>query len=69
MAGAANCSKIRLTARKQWFDQEDAPALQTLSFNGRISDNAGAGIIVLMIKWISFSKGVKLTYAYHLMFF
>jgi hypothetical protein len=39
------------------------PALQTLSFNGRISYNAGAGIIVLMIKWISFSKGVKLTYA------
>ena len=29
MAGAANCAKIRLTARKQWFGQDDAPALQT----------------------------------------
>nr|WP_314839942.1 type IX secretion system membrane protein PorP/SprF [uncultured Flavobacterium sp.] len=69
MAGAANCSKIRLTARKQWFDQEDAPALQTLSFNGRISDNAGAGIIVFNDKnGFHSQKGVKLTYAYHLMF-
>jgi hypothetical protein len=23
MAGAANCAKIRLTARKQWFGQAD----------------------------------------------
>jgi hypothetical protein len=38
MAGAANCAKIRLTARKQWFGQEDAPELQTISFNGRVSE-------------------------------
>ena len=25
MAGAANCGKIRLTARQQWFGQDDAP--------------------------------------------
>jgi hypothetical protein len=37
MAGAANCAKIRLTARKQWFGQEDA-GLQTISFNGRVSE-------------------------------
>lgn len=36
MAGASNCAKIRLTARKQWFGQQDAPELQTLSFNGRV---------------------------------
>ena len=46
MAGAANCAKIRLTARKQWFGQDDAPSLQTLSFNGRIGERSGAGIIV-----------------------
>jgi hypothetical protein len=34
MAGAANCAKLRLTGRQQWFGQEDAPALQTISFNG-----------------------------------
>jgi hypothetical protein len=38
MAGAANCAKIRLTARKQWFGQADAPELQTISFNGRVSE-------------------------------
>jgi hypothetical protein len=37
-AGAANCAKIRLTARKQWFGQADAPELQTISFNGRVSE-------------------------------
>jgi hypothetical protein len=31
------------------------------------SGKAGAGSYS-MIKWISFSKGVKFTYAYHLMF-
>ncbi|MBP2284095.1 type IX secretion system PorP/SprF family membrane protein [Flavobacterium sp. CG_23.5] len=69
MAGAANCSKIRLTARKQWFGQEDAPELQTVSFNGRITDKAGAGIILFNDKnGYHSQKGVKLTYAYHLMF-
>jgi type IX secretion system PorP/SprF family membrane protein len=69
MAGAANCAKIRLTARKQWFGQEDAPALQTLSFNGRIGERSGAGIIVFNDKnGYHSQKGVKLTYAHHIMF-
>lgn len=69
MAGAANCAKIRLTSRKQWVGQEDAPELQTLSFNGRISEKAGAGIILFNDKnGYHSQKGVKLTYAYHLMF-
>lgn len=69
MAGAANCAKIRLTGRKQWFDQEDAPELQTLSFNGRVGEKAGAGIILFNDKnGYHSQKGVKFTYAYHLMF-
>lgn len=69
MAGAANCAKIRLTARKQWFGQDDAPQLQTLSYNGKISDNAGAGIIVFNDKnGYHSQKGLKATYAYHLLF-
>ncbi|TDD78611.1 PorP/SprF family type IX secretion system membrane protein [Flavobacterium caseinilyticum] len=69
MAGAANCAKLRVTGRKQWFDQEDAPELQTLSFNGRIGEKAGAGIILFNDKnGYHSQKGVKLTYAYHLMF-
>ena len=69
MAGAANCAKIRLTARKQWFGQEDAPELQTLSINGKVSEKAGAGIILFNDKnGYHSQKGVKFTYAYHLMF-
>lgn len=69
MAGAANCAKIRLTARKQWFGQEDAPTLQTLSFNGRVGERSGAGIIVFNDKnGYHSQKGVKLTYAHHIMF-
>ena len=69
MAGAANCAKIRLTARKQWFNQDDAPALQTLSFNGRVGERTGAGIILFNDEnGYHSQKGVKLTYAYHILF-
>lgn len=69
MAGAANCAKLRLTARKQWFGQEDAPQLQTVSFNGSIGERSGAGIIIFNDKnGYHSQKGVKLTYAHHLMF-
>jgi type IX secretion system PorP/SprF family membrane protein len=69
MAGAANCAKIRLTARKQWFDQVDAPALQTLSYNGRVGEKSGVGIILFNDKnGYHSQKGVKLTYAHHIMF-
>ena len=69
MAGASNCAKIRITARKQWFDQVDAPSLQTISFNGRISEKSGAGIIIYNDKnGYNSQKGVKLTYAHHIMF-
>ena len=69
MAGAANCDKIRLTARKQWFDQADAPALQTLSYNGRVGEKSGVGIILFNDKnGYQSQKGAKLTYAHHLMF-
>ncbi|WP_418264786.1 type IX secretion system membrane protein PorP/SprF [Flavobacterium faecale] len=69
MAGAANCAKVRLTSRKQWFGQDDAPQLSTLSFNGRVSEKAGAGIILFNdVNGYHSQKGVKLSYAYHLMF-
>lgn len=69
MAGAASCDKIRLTARKQWFDQTDAPALQTLSYNGRLGEKSGVGIILFTDKnGYHSQKGAKITYAHHLMF-
>ena len=69
MAGAANCAKVRLTARKQWFDQSDAPQMQTLSFNGRVGEKSGAGIIVFNDKnGYHSQKGVKFSFAHHIMF-
>ena len=69
MAGAANCAKVRLTARKQWFDQSDAPQMQTLSFNRRVGEKSGAGIIVFNDKnGYHSQKGVKFSFAHHIMF-
>lgn len=70
MAGVANCAKVRLTARKQWFGQDNAPALQTLSINSRIGDSPSAvGAIVYNDKNGYHSQtGAHLTYAHHLMF-
>ena len=46
MAGVANCNKVRLTGRQQWFGQDNAPSLQTFSINGRIGDTqSGVGAI------------------------
>ena len=70
MAGVANCAKVRLTARQQWFGQDEAPSLQTLSVNGRIGDSPSAvGAIVYNDKNGFHSQtGAYLTYAHHLMF-
>ncbi len=69
MAGASNCAKIRATSRKQWFDQNDAPSLQTISFNGRIDQKSGAGVVLFSDKnGYHSQKGIKATYAHHLMF-
>jgi type IX secretion system PorP/SprF family membrane protein len=69
MAGAASCAKVRLTARKQWFGQGEAPALQTLSVNGRLGEKTGLGMILFNDQnGYHSQKGVKFTYAYHLMF-
>ncbi|MBK9673446.1 MAG: type IX secretion system membrane protein PorP/SprF [Bacteroidetes bacterium] len=69
MAGAASCAKVRLSARQQWAGQSDAPALQTLSFNGRVGERSGAGIILINDKnGYHAQKGMRLTYAHHLLF-
>ena len=69
MAGAANCAKVRITARQQWFGNDNAPGLQTASFNGRIGDQSGAGIILFNDEnGYHSQRGFKLTYAHHIMF-
>ncbi len=69
MAGAANANKIRLTARKQWFDVDNAPNLQTLNLNFRTGDKSGWGGILYKDENGRFSQtGFYATYAYHLLF-
>src|SRR5690625_3242990 len=68
MAGASSSDKIRLTARQQWFDHSKAPNLQTLSYNGRIADNSGLGVIVFKDgNGYHSQTGGYVTYAHHLM--
>lgn len=69
MAGAAVYNQVRLTARQQWFDQDEAPNLQTLSVNARLGESSGLGAIVFNDKNGYHSQtGMYLTYAHHLMF-
>ncbi|MCB4799302.1 PorP/SprF family type IX secretion system membrane protein [Neotamlana laminarinivorans] len=70
MAGAANCAKVRLTGRQQWFGHENAPKLMTLSANGRIGESASGigGIVFADGNGYHSVKGAYLTYAHHLMF-
>jgi len=70
MAGAANCDKLRLTGRQQWFGQDNAPQLQTISINGRFGDTqSGYGAIAFNDKNGYHSQtGAYLTYSHHLMF-
>jgi len=69
MAGAATHNQVRLTARQQWFDQDEAPNLQTISYNTRLGGNSGIGLIAFNDKNGYHSQtGGYLTYAHHLMF-
>jgi len=68
MAGAGIRNKIRLTGRRQWFDVDDAPSLETLSMNGRVGDNIGIGGILYNDSNGRFSQqGVYATFAYHIL--
>jgi len=69
MAGAASYNQIRLTARKQWFGEDDSPALQTINFNARLGERSGVGAIFINDKNGYHSQtGGYLTYAHHIMF-
>ncbi len=69
MAGASNYNKIRLTARQQWFDVEDAPSLQTLNMHFRVGEKIGLGGIVFNDENGNYStRGAYATFAYHLLF-
>lgn len=67
MAGIGEGGKARLTARKQWFDVEQAPNLQTLSVHSRVGDRSGLGAILFNdANGYHAQTGLRLTYAHHL---
>ncbi|WP_378181845.1 type IX secretion system membrane protein PorP/SprF [Aquimarina sp. SS2-1] len=69
MAGASNANKIRLTARKQWFDVNNAPNTQSANINFRTGDKVGLGAIIYQDENGPFTQtGVFATFAYHLLF-
>lgn len=67
MAGVGKGGKLRLTARKQWFDVERAPNLQTLNVHFRAGEHSGVGAILLNdSNGFHSQTGLKGTYAHHL---
>ncbi|MDO6471377.1 type IX secretion system membrane protein PorP/SprF [Maribacter sp. 1_MG-2023] len=68
MAGIGEGGKVRATARKQWFDVDDAPSLQTINAHFRLGDSpSGIGAIVFNdANGYHSQTGMKLTYAHHL---
>ncbi|WP_405380466.1 type IX secretion system membrane protein PorP/SprF [Maribacter sp. LLG6340-A2] len=68
MAGITQGGKIRATARKQWFDVDDAPSLQTINAHFRLGDSpSGIGAIIFNdANGYHSQTGLKLTYAHHL---
>lgn len=70
MAGAANCAKVRVTGRQQWFGNDDAPKLVTASVNSRIGESPSAlgAIAYADSNGFHSQRGAYVTYAHHLMF-
>lgn len=70
MAGVANCAKVRMTARQQWFGIDDAPSLQTISANGRVGESPVGigGVFFNDSNGYHSTVGGYATFAYHLMF-
>ena len=61
--------KIRSTIRKQWFDQVEAPNLQTLTADLRLSNRSGLGLTLFNDEnGYHSQKGLYLTYAHHINF-
>jgi len=67
MAGIGQGGKVRLTARRQWFNVDEAPNLQTFNGHFRVGENSGIGGILFNDRNGFHSQtGFKATYAHHL---
>ena len=67
MAGIGQGGKVRLTARQQWFDVDNAPNLQTFNAHFRAGERSGVGGILFNdSNGFHSQTGFKATYAHHL---
>ena len=61
--------KIRMTSRKHWLDQPNAPNLQTFSIDSRLNKRSGVGMILFKDEnGYHAQTGLSLTYAHHINF-
>ena len=61
--------KLRMTSRKHWLDQINAPNLQTFSIDSRLTDRSGVGMILFKDEnGYNSQTGLTLTYAHHINF-
>ena len=61
--------KIRMTSRKHWLDQPNAPNLQTFSIDSRLNNRNGVGMILFKDEnGYHAQTGLSLTYAHHINF-
>ncbi len=67
MAGIGEGGKIRATLRKQWFNVDEAPNLQTLNAHFKVGDRSGLGVLFFNdANGYHSQTGLELTYAHHL---
>lgn len=66
-AGLGEFYELRITGESQWLEVKNAPQTQSISFDGRIGDRSGLGILLFNDKNGSTSqKGGQASYAHHL---
>lgn len=66
-AGIDDVHKLRLSGVAQWIGIKDAPLTQQLSYDTRISENAGVGVILYNDRNGNTKQmGAQLSYAYHI---
>ena len=65
-AGIGDCWQARATGLQQWVGVENAPSTQSLSFDGRIHDRSGLGLVLYNdSNGYTSQKGVKASFAHH----
>jgi type IX secretion system PorP/SprF family membrane protein len=66
-AGLGEFYELRFTGETQWLEVKDAPQTQSISFDGRIAERSGMGILLFNDKNGNTSqKGGQVSYAHHL---